>query len=146
MVKTISIMLKFRFLLIALVLGLFSSCESDSIDINNFDSAIIGSWINPSYIDSTIILEKSSDLKDNEYGIKFMDNGTLIERKNSGFCGTPPIYYTDYNGTWSIKDSLIQVSVDFWGGKENYKLRLVSVDNNKLKIIKRYEDLIYTEN
>lgn len=139
-------MLKYRFLLLAIVIGLLSSCESNSNDITIFDSAIIGSWINPSYNDSTIILEKSRDLKENEYGITFMDNGLLVERKNSGWCGTPPISYSDFNGTWSIKDSLIQVSVDFWGGKENYKLRLISVDKNKLEIIRRYEDPIYTEN
>lgn len=139
-------MKKHSFLLLAIVFGLLASCESDYYDATEFDSAIIGSWINPSHIDSTIILEKSSNLKSNDYGITFMDNGLLVERKNSGWCGTPPISFSDFNGTWSIKDSLIQVSVDFWGGKENYKLRLVSVDNNKLKIIKRYEDLIYTEN
>lgn len=129
-------------LLIFSLIGLMTiSCEKNDADnnITKTNPIIQGSWINPIYNDSTIILEKSNDLKSNDYGIAFKDDGLLVERKNSGWCGTPPISYSDFNGTWAIKDSVIQISVDYWGGKADYIWKIVSIDNYKLRIIKRVE-------
>lgn len=129
-----------RISLIILFLGFLYSCKKDSItDISTNNSALIGSWINPSYNDSSVIVEKTANLKPNDYGITFKDNGTLIEHKLDGWCATPPVSFSDYNGTWILKDSIIQISVDFYGGKAEYKWKLVLVDNLKLKFIKRLE-------
>jgi hypothetical protein len=137
---------KLSILFCVLILGFFSSCEKESNNSTNNNSVILGNWINPSYNDSLIIFDKSSNLKNNDYGIAFNDNGLLVERKNSGWCATPPIAYSDFNGTWTIKDSVIQISVDYWGGKADYIWKLVSIDNNKLKIIRRLEKYNQTEN
>ena len=123
---------KFQTLFIILILGLLSSCENDFDDISDYP--IIGSWVNISYDNNLITLEKSKNLKNNDYGITFKGDGSLVERKNSGWCGTPPISYSDFNGTWRIKNSLIQISVDYWGGQTEYKWKVVSIDNKKLVI------------
>lgn len=134
------------FLMFSLIGLMIVSCEKNDDNINTKSNPLIqGSWINPIYNDSTIILEKSNDLKSNDYGIAFNDNGLLVERKNSGWCATPPIAYSDFNGTWAIKDSVIQITVDYWGGKADYIWKIVSIDKYKLRIINRVEKYNQTE-
>ena len=127
---------KYHTLFIILILGLLSSCKNDFDDISN--SPIIGSWVNVSYDNNLITLEKSNNLKSNDYGITFKGNGSLVERKNSGWCGTPPVSYSDFDGAWRIKGSLIQISVGYWGGQTEYKWKIVSIDNKKLVIEAHY--------
>ena len=131
-------MLKHRILFLVFILGLFSSCEKNANNATNSNS-ILGCWINPSYNDSIVTFEKSDNLEINDYGIEFKEKGLFIER-NSGWCGTPPLTYSNCNGTWHIKGSLIQISVDFWGIQNEYKWKLISVNNEKLTIIKQLEE------
>jgi hypothetical protein len=68
---------------------------------------------------------------------RFNSDGTLIERKNSGWCGTPPISYADYSGNWTIlNDTLIQISVGYWGGSEKYNLDIESISSDSLQVIR----------
>ena len=131
-------MTKYRILFLVFVLGLFLSCEKDS---NNATSnpTIIGTWISPSYDGNLIILNKSNNLKDNDYGIEFRKDASLVERKNSGWCGTPPISYSDFNGTWHTNDSLILISVDYWGGQTEYKWKLIFINDETLMIMNQIE-------
>jgi hypothetical protein len=83
---------------------------------------------------------KSNKLKENEYGILFKSNGKLTERKNSGWCGTPPISYADFNGYWEEHNSIIEIKVDYWGGLADYQWKIISVDNDILTVYKISED------
>jgi hypothetical protein len=98
-------------------------------------SQLKGYWEAPQYTDSLVTYSSCSSLPDNDYGFAFMEEGVFLERKNAGSCGTPPITYADYEGTWSISDSLISISVPYWGGSIQYSWKLVSVNQNELKII-----------
>jgi hypothetical protein len=128
-----------RIILFALMCqALMPSCKKDD-DKSNIDQFnLIGNWINPDYQDSLIILEKSNSLKINEYGISFKADSTLLERKNSGDCGTPPIVYADFEGSWMQQDSVIHINVGYWGGTAVYKWKVISVNDSKL-IVKRVE-------
>lgn len=64
----------------------------------------------------------------------------FIERKNAGWCGTPPIAYADFNGSWAKNDSLIDITVDYWGGVANYHWKIISIDNNNLILCKLKEE------
>lgn len=56
--------------------------------------------------------------------------------KNAGWCGTPPISYSDYPGTWTIlNDTLVEINVGYWGGTTIYKLDVESVSENSLKVV-----------
>ena len=114
------------------------SCKKDDVKLTEKQFNIVGNWINPEYQDSLVILEKSNILKLNEYGISFKADSMLVERKNSGDCGTPPITYGDFNGTWSQKDSIILIHVGYWGGTAVYKWKIISVGNNKLIVKQEY--------
>lgn len=104
------------------------------------DTNIIGYWINPQESDSVSIFEKSKSLNDDGYGFVIKQDGKFIERKNSGFCGTPPISYGDFEGSWTQNDSILNITVDFWGGKVDYKWQLIEANEKKLVIVRLEED------
>ena len=94
---------------------------------------ISGYWTDAQINDTINIYMKSTKLKEGQYCFGFQSNGKFIERKNSGWCGTPPIAYGDFEGSWSINDSIVEISVPFWGGTAEYKWKILSLDNFKLK-------------
>jgi len=118
-------------LLAALVL--FFACERDS-EQTITNKNLFGNWIRPVYSFDTITYERSENLISTEYGISLHADFTLTERKNSSWCGTPPVEFSDYNGTWSQLDSIVNISADYWGGVQVYRWKLISVDNQRLKV------------
>jgi hypothetical protein len=119
------------FLIIAYVLP---SCEKDNIEIDP-DNLLIGVWINDGFRDDVTIYKRSDEFTNN-YCYLFKSDGTLTERQNVGWCGTPPISYADYEGTWEIaNDTLISITVGSWNGDRSYRLDIESVDSEALKVI-----------
>lgn len=118
-------------LIIILFVILFTSCKKDD---TNFDpnNKLIGIWNVSEYVGNSTVYNRSTAFID-EYGYEFKSGGTLVERQNAGWCGTPPITYADYAGTWSvINDTLIQVEVAYWGGISTFQLDIESVDSKHL--------------
>lgn len=119
-------------LLIILFVLLFTSCKKDEIKIDP-NNQLLGIWNVSEYVGNATVYKRSTAFVD-EYGYEFKSDGTLVERQNSGWCGTPPITYADYAGSWSaINDTLIQVEVGYWGGTMTYQLDIESVDAEYLK-------------
>lgn len=112
------------------------SCSKESIENTAPDSRVLGIWENPTYQNDTIIFTKVGAKEANSYYINFKSDGSVVERKNAGWCGTPPIAYSNYNGSWEMKDSLMQISVEYWGGLSEYKWKLLSVDSGKLSVLR----------
>ena len=115
-----------------------SSCKQneDFIDPQNL---LIGTWVYKDYvqIDSTqyaIVYERKAKFDDNNSGISFKVNSQLIERKNVGWCGTPPISYGEYGGNFYLKDKVITTNSDSWNGKILQRYEVISVDDKLLKI------------
>lgn len=127
-------------LLLALVL---ISCEeelpvSDALGEN---AGIVGTWIADSYEDDITVLMRGDALNHSKYGFTLKKDGSFIERKNSGWCGTPPISYENFEGAWeALSDSLIDVTVAYWGGIMTYQIRIVSLHAEELKIRYLYTD------
>jgi len=111
------------------------SCSKETIELDAKSSSIVGKWENQTYKNDTIIFTKASEKKEYEYLLQFKSDGSLMERKNSGWCGTPPIAYADYDGSWEMNDSIIKVSVGYWGGQAKYQWKLLSVTQNQLKMV-----------
>jgi len=107
--------MKKMYLLLILLISVSWSCSKDEIEIDG-NNLLIGLWNYSDYKDNSAVFTRSSEFADN-HCYKFNSNGTLVERKNSGWCGTPPISYADYEGTWSLQnDTIITIKVDYWGG------------------------------
>ncbi len=129
--------MKIKLLIIVFIISVsFFSCEKTSGPNSDSKSSIIGNWKDLSIIDSIYTFSRTENLIENEYGFIFKLNNQFIERKNSSWCGTPPVSYSDYNGIWDCKDSIINISVSFWGGLADYQWKIIYVDNQKLKIYK----------
>jgi len=102
----------------------------------------VGTWVENEYRGDTLFLQRNGAFDKEKYGFTISDDGTFIEHKNAGWCGTPPITYDSFDGTWeAVSDSLIDITVAFWGGMMTYQIRIVSLDAEELAI--RY---LYTDN
>ena len=103
------------------------------------DNLLIGVWNYSASTDSVNIYVRSSEFSDTP-GYKFNSDGTLTERKNSSWCGTPPIIYADYSGSWSVEnDTLIKLTSGYWGGSMTCKLDLEMLNSKLLKTVMIFE-------
>lgn len=132
-------MRKYLYLLALLA---FASCEKEVtpyIDMN--DELYIGYWKQTSYTDTTQIFNRTVDLTGDAFGIGILADGRFLENKNSGWCGTPPIHYTQYQGTWLEQgiDTLL-IDTEFWGGDMKYQIIIKSVDEEKMEAKLEYLD------
>ena len=109
------------------------SCEKENNTSGPLPGELPGCWINPQYNDSAVVYERAAEFNDGP-GIIFRDDNTLIERKNAGWCGTPPVTIADYDGSYSVNDSVVSVTVGYWGGTTEYSLELVAVDADHLTV------------
>ncbi len=74
-----------------------------------------------------------------------LNPGNFCGKENSGWCGTPPISCSDFEGTWTKADSLLNIDVAFWGGMVDYQWKIISVDNDELTIYRMSEEYHYSE-
>lgn len=123
--------MKARILLFSLIGLLFISCSNEEL-LEPAAFEISGYWHNGEFSDSTSTFYRTNELSDNQYCFGFEANGKFVERKNSGWCGTPPIAYSEYEGTWTISDSTVNISVPFWGGESQLSWQIIEINNQQL--------------
>jgi len=131
-------------LLVLLVPLLFFSCEKELMNLEALgdNTVILGTWVEDEYKGDTLYLDRSEAFNKDKYGFTIHEDGTFTEHKNAGWCGTPPITYDSFEGTWeAVSDSLLDITVAYWGGVMTYQIRIVSLTADELAI--RY---LYTEN
>lgn len=124
-------------LIFLLTLLLVVSCEKELMEADALgeNAGIVGTWVEKGYEEDVLNLHRADKLDPSKYGFTVSDDGTFIEHKNSGWCGTPPIAYDSFDGTWEAKsDSLLEVTVGYWGGIMTYQIRIVALDNENLAI------------
>lgn len=121
-----------------------NSCsEKDETEVNTIQKhSLIGNWSRIGFDNNHTILIKTKTLTTDGYGISIQENGKFVERKNAGWCGTPPITYDNYNGTWKAKnDSTLTINVAYWGGQTTYDLKVMKVKADTLTV-----EFIYPQN
>lgn len=100
---------------------LFAGCGETIIQPG--ESALLyGTWNETENNEGVILLYKSAGFSEC-YGFTIRPDGSFTEHKNSGWCGTPPVLYGEYEGTWK-KTGLnrIRINVGYWGGIEEYEM------------------------
>lgn len=120
--------------LLLLILTFISCMEDQQLSGLDKGPAPVGIWSHISYQDNSLILEKGPKLQDNTYGYRFLSNGKLIHRANSGFCGTPPIATSDFEGTWQRDGDIIRLEAGFWGGTQIQEWKILSDAGNSLQV------------
>jgi hypothetical protein len=124
-------------ILFLLMLVLMLSCEKEFLEADALgeNSGIVGTWVEEGYKEDVLIMNRSEQLDNSKYGFIIQDDGTFIERKNSGWCATPPVTLDNFDGTWeALSDSLLNITVGYWGGTMTYQIRIVSLDQAQLSI------------
>lgn len=100
---------------------------------NSIEKNLIGNWENQEYQDSLITLNTVASLSEDQYGISFYEDGTLKEIKNSGWCGTPPIAYGEFYGTWDLSsDSVLTLETTFWGGEVLLEWKILEISDKSM--------------
>ena len=112
----------------------FASCQKLENSIESGNTDMKGTWVNPQYTDTIVTYTRVEKLVENEIGITFNSNNTLVYRQNSGWCGTPPISTADYEGTWNWNDSVVNINVGYWGGTADFTWKIISLNGRKLEI------------
>ncbi len=137
--KTINKLILF-FACIALI-----ACEKNDEIITDDSTKLFGHWINPVPADTLWTFEKSDSLIDYQYGFSFIPGQLFVERNIAGWCATPPVSYADFDGTWTMKDSILHITVGYWGGMSKYQWKIISLDNSSLTIHRIKEEYIYKD-
>jgi hypothetical protein len=125
------------------VLALLVSCgefpkQTDALGEN---AEIVGTWVEEGYEDDVTLLARSLSLDSAKYGFIIREDGTFVERKNAGWYATPPIAFENFEGTWeALSDSLLEITVGFWGGTLSYQMRVVFLNQQELGIRYLYAD------
>ena len=79
---------------------------------------------------------KSKKFREDEPGIQLKKNGKLVKRQNSGGCGTPPISYANYEGTWAMTgNSTLTVKYEFFDGTIDEDWKILETNKTRLKIV-----------
>jgi len=122
-------------ILVVLLAFTWISCEesSDPVAVDESD-LLLGYWTNREFIDTLVRYERAAELKENIYGIGFKVEHVFVERKNEGWCGTPPVTLRDFEGTWTKNDSLVDVDVPYWCGMAHYTYKIIELDNSSLTL------------
>jgi len=124
-----------------LTIGLFvlSFLITTSFDPKGTDTEkLIGVWVYSGYDkeQNIVIYERRSKFDDDEAGIEFRQNNKLIKRQNTGWCGTPPISYGNYDGKWEVlTDSTIHLQYDYWGGVAEEDWKFSEISDKYMKIL-----------
>jgi len=132
-------------LIISLLIFGFLSCEKvDNVKSYKGNEGLKGVWVYRAYQDSIAVYSSEAQLDEDLPGFMFFDSAKFIERKNAGWCGTPPIAYSNYNGTWNNTDSLVNITVGYWGGMASYKWIVMSLTTDTLKIYNQAQTYTFT--
>ena len=106
------------------------SYEDEPIDGETIEEGLVGTWV---HTDRYRNLVKKNNFADNKGGIAFGDDGTLTVRQNEGWCGTPPITYSNFKGSWEmLSDSTARLEYEYWGGTIIEEIWIEELSKNKL--------------
>lgn len=120
----------FSYLLILLILpvsGAFDTPENKEL------GTLFQKWVFVDYGDEGTLYESRSRFKEDEPGMEFKKDGTLVVRQNAGWCGTPPISYANFTGTWTaISKTEVALEYPFWGGTMKRTMTIVKLNKKEL--------------
>ena len=115
------------------ILTIISCNKSDDIYIDE-NELLLGNWINPVYENSTTVFTSAIELKKDGYGISFLKNSKFIER-HSGWCGTPPLSFSNYEGDWERNGAIIEITIDNgMAAMYNFNLKIISLNETTLTV------------
>jgi len=128
--------MKLNTLLVTFLAISFIACnnEKDSVSPIDENNLLLGYWSYRDFDENTTTFQRVGSLPDDEYGLFFKQQGVFIERKNPGWCGTPPVVLENFDGSWILKDDLLKIEVDDWMGSAEYTWKIIELNKHELSI------------
>ncbi|MFY0671920.1 MAG: hypothetical protein JXQ87_00865 [Bacteroidia bacterium] len=129
-------------MIVALGILIFQfSIAFKNIEKLSLAQSVEGTWVQTHYASGKYEFTRSKTFLRQNPGLRFNKNGAMVSRANASWCGTPPITYNNYSGSYSIneKDSTIHAIYDFWGGKVDqvFLVKLIGKSELVLESIER---------
>ncbi|WP_445710696.1 hypothetical protein [Flavobacterium sp.] len=119
-----------KYIIIVAFFTVLSSFNKTESEISPF---LFQNWIYENYQNGDQSFISKDRFQKDKSGIAFKENGTIVKRQNSGWCGTPPIDYVNVNGTWKeISESLLEIQYESWNGRNVDTIQIVEISKNKL--------------
>lgn len=100
---------------------------------NNSDD-ILGYWVVEKWdSDGTVTYRKVRIIPADSPGLEFIAGGELQDKKNSGWCGTPPISYGFFKGNWEISEkNILSLKSRYWGGSESSRFKIIELTKKEM--------------
>ncbi|MEE9406722.1 MAG: hypothetical protein V3V28_01480 [Polaribacter sp.] len=114
-----------------LIFATLLSCDENNQNIEDTNNLLIGNWTHLTYDDEETTFSRVNSLPENKYGVSFKTNGDYLE-KSSGFCGTPPLSFYNINGSYELKEGLININLNNY----SFGWRIISLTKTTL-VVKR---------
>ncbi len=97
-----------------------------------------GTWVYSENNDSISIYYAAHQFEDDKAGLAFKEDKVFIER-TSGWCATPPLSFSNVDGTWEIfDDHTLKITSPNWISENHSRLMvIVSLNKFELKVIFR---------
>lgn len=109
------------------------SCSNHKEKITDQNKLILGNWQAPLYEEDITTFVRGTGSVENGNGITFKEGGIFVD-KNTGWCATEPTSEAISTGVWSLKDGLVEITMDSF--QNNFGWRIVSVTKDIL-VVKR---------
>ena len=130
----------FRYCWLAVLIGI-TGIACNGIMSSESIVSIVGTWVLKESSDDVTILTRSDRLDENQYGFTFRSAGVFIERKNAGWCGTPPVHYQNFAGHWKkLSDNLYNINAGYWDGQTSFRIEVLTLSTCTLHIRYHYSD------
>ncbi len=102
----------------------------------------MGSWVLDKGPEEGTYYKKAVNLLENEAGYTFKKEVVLVVRQNAGSCGTPPISYADYKGTWVLESkNILKLTYPFWGGTVIMEWEILAIEKKLMRVKRKSLDL-----
>ncbi len=118
------------FLVLCISMG---SCSKNPVN-NDY----VGHWEITSYESNSEIYERVDALPSDNYGFSIIKDGTFVENKNAGWCGTPPICYDRFGGSWeSVSENMLELNTSNWSETNIiFNFEILSVSGDQMEIVR----------
>lgn len=127
--------MKTKLILFLLVLPFFISCEVNEEPTIDTDNLLLGFWTNTTYNaeEETTTFSRVANIPDEKYAISFKADNSFLER-TSGWCGTPPLSFSNVKGNFSLQENIITINVNSY--PSSYAWRIIKLTDTEL-VVKR---------
>jgi hypothetical protein len=114
---------------------ILSSCDNSS-DPQNQHTVPYGTWIYSGTEDNLRVYYSADEFETDNAGISLRPNQLYIER-TSGWCGTPPLTFSNTEGQWELFDeNTLKITCPNWIDEDYSRImEIVYLSDTELKVI-----------